>query len=64
MKYKILMQKAGTLFKTDFERAAQELSNQINQALRDGWELQGGLAVGRTTTAEIAYLMQAVVKQE
>jgi hypothetical protein len=64
MKYKILVQKAGSMLMTDFERAAQELSNKINEALRDGWEPQGGLAVGRTTTAVTVYLMQAVVKQE
>jgi hypothetical protein len=64
MRYKILMQKAGSVFKTDFERAAQLLTDQINEALRDGWQVQGGLTVGRTTAAEIAYLMQAVVKRE
>jgi hypothetical protein len=64
MRYKILAQKAGSMLMTDFERAAQELSNKVNEALRDGWEPQGGLAVGRTTTAVTAYLMQAVVKQE
>ena len=64
MRYKVLVQKAGSFFETDFERAAEELSNKINEALRDGWEVQGGLAVGRTRAAEISYLMQAIVKQE
>jgi hypothetical protein len=64
MRYKILVQKAGSMLKTDFERAAQELSDKVNEALRDGWEPQGGLAVGQTTAAPTAYLMQAVVKKE
>jgi hypothetical protein len=64
MRYKILVQKAGSFFETDFERAAQELSNKVDQALRDGWEVQGGLAVGRAKMDEISYLMQALVKQE
>jgi membrane protease subunit (stomatin/prohibitin family) len=64
MKYKILVQRAGSAFSTDFERAAQELSNRVNEALREDWQLQGGLAVGRTKIAEISYLMQAVVKLE
>ena len=64
VRYKILIQKAGSPFKTDFERAAQMLADQVNEALREGWQVQGGLATGRTTTAEIVYLMQAVVKPE
>jgi len=64
MKYRILVQKAGSFFETDFERAAEEMSNQVNEALREGWKVQGGLAVGRTKAAEISYLMQAMVKPE
>lgn len=64
MKYKILVQKAGSAFKTDFEHAAQELSDKVNQAIREGWEPHGGLATGRTTGLEIVYLAQAMIKQE
>jgi hypothetical protein len=64
MKYKILMQRAGSMVKTDFERAAQELAEKVNQALREGWQVKGGVAVGHTTTAVVAYLMQALVKPE
>jgi hypothetical protein len=64
MRYKILIQKAGTAIRTDFERAAEELSQQVNEAIRDGWTPKGGLAVGKTTAVEVPYLMQAMVKQE
>ena len=64
MRYKILVQKAGSVIQTDFERAANELAQKVNEALREGWEVQGGVAEGRTTAAEIVYLMQAIVKRE
>lgn len=64
MRYKILVQKAGSFFETDFERAAEDLSNKVNEALREGWQVQGGLAVGRSKMDEISYLMQALVKPE
>jgi len=64
MRYKILIQKAGTALKTDFERAAEELSHKVNEAIRDGWEPQGGLAVGETAVTEVPHLMQAMIKQE
>jgi hypothetical protein len=64
MRYKILVQKAGTAVKTDFERAAEELARKVNEAIRDGWTPQGGVAVGRTAAVEVPHLMQAMVKQE
>jgi hypothetical protein len=64
MRYKILVQKAGTALRTDFERAAAELSQKVNEAIRDGWVPQGGLAVGETAATERPHLMQAMVKQE
>jgi hypothetical protein len=64
MRYKILVQKAGSALKTDFGRAAEELSRKVNEAIRDGWEPKGGLTVGETTALELPYLMQAMVKKE
>ena len=64
MEYKILIQKAGSALKTDFERAAEELARKVNQAIRDGWEPKGGLAVGETAATEVPHLMQAMVKRE
>jgi len=64
MRYKILIQKAGSALKTDFERAAEGLARKVNEAIRDGWEPKGGLAVGETAGVEVSYLMQAMVKRE
>ena len=64
MEYKILIEKAGTGLRTDFARAAKALSLKVNEAIREGWEPKGGLAVGRTQAVEIPYLMQAMVKKE
>jgi hypothetical protein len=64
MKYKILVQKAGTALKTDFERAAEKLSLKVNEAIRDGWEPKGGVAVGKTAAVELPYLMQAMIKRD
>jgi len=63
MEYKILVVKAGSAWKTDFERAAQELSRRVNEAIRDGWEPQGGVNVGKTTATERAFLLQAMIKR-
>jgi hypothetical protein len=64
MEYKILMEKAGSAWKTDFARAAEALSLKVNEAIRDGWEPQGGVCVGETTATEVPFLMQAMVKRD
>jgi hypothetical protein len=64
MEYKILMERAGSAWKTDFARAAEALSFKVNEAIRDGWEPKGGLCVGKTTATEVAYLMQAMIKRD
>jgi len=64
MKYNILIQKAGTVVKTDFAGAAEKLARKVNEAIHDGWTPQGGVAVGRSAATEIPYLMQAMVKLE
>jgi hypothetical protein len=63
MEYKILVVKAGSAWKTDFDRAAQEMSRQVNEAIRNGWEPLGGVNVGKTTATERPYLLQAVIKR-
>ena len=62
MEYTILVQKAGGLFGTDFAQAAQQLAAAVNEAILDGWEPQGGLAIGQTGGTETPYLMQAMVR--
>jgi hypothetical protein len=63
MDYKVLIEQAGSAWKTDFEDAAEALSRKVNEAIRDGWEPQGGVAVGKTTAVEVPFLMQAMVKR-
>ena len=64
MEYKILIEKAGSAIRTDFERAAEALSLKVNAAIREGWEPKGGVAVGKTTAVEVPFLLQAMVKKE
>ena len=64
MEYKILIEKAGSAWKTNFERAVEALSLKVNDAIRDGWEPQGGVATGETTATEVPFLMQAMVKRD
>jgi len=64
MEYKILIEKAGSALRTNFERAAEALSLKVNEAIRDGWEPKGGIAVGETAATEVPYLMQAMVKKD
>ena len=63
MEYKILVVKAGSGWKTDFERAAREMSRQVNEAIREGWEPQGGVNVGKTVAMEKPFLLQAMIKR-
>ena len=64
MEYKILIERAGSAWRTNFERAAEALSQKVNEAIRDGWEPKGGVAVGETTATEVPFLMQAMIKRE
>jgi hypothetical protein len=62
MEYTILVQKAGGMFSTDFDKAAQELAVTVNEAILEGWKPQGGLAIGQTVGTETPYLLQAMVR--
>jgi hypothetical protein len=64
MEYKIVIERAGSAWKTDFGRAAEALAGKVNRAIRDGWEPYGGVAVGKTTAIEVPFLMQAMVKHD
>ena len=64
MEYKILIEKAGSPLKTYFERAAEELACKVDEAIRDGWLPQGGVAVGKTAATEVPFLMQAMIKED
>ena len=61
MKYQILTVRSNPgNMATDFEKAAVELSELVNQAIRDGWEPLGGVAVGNTQATMSPYLFQAM----
>jgi len=61
MKYQILVAKTVDFLSTDFEKAAQALSLDVNRAIAQGWEPQGGVAVGLTQSTHEPYLFQAMV---
>lgn len=63
MKYVILTAKATGFLGTDFEKAAKDLSGQVNLLLAEGWEPQGGVAVGTTQSTHEPHLLQAMVKE-
>jgi hypothetical protein len=63
MEYKILVVKAGSVWKTHFEQAAQEMSRRVNQAIGEGWEPLGGVNVGKTAATERPFLLQAIIKK-
>jgi hypothetical protein len=64
VKYQVITVKAMQGLQTDFEWATQELSRVVNEAIQEGWEPQGGIAVGRTRVAEAPYLFQAAIKRD
>ncbi len=64
MKYKIVTVNAviGS-FSTEFEQAAEKLSNLVNREMRDGWMPVGGVAVGQTMSTKEPYLFQAMTHE-
>jgi hypothetical protein len=63
MEYKVITVSAASGLGTDFEKAGEEMSRIVNEALRTGWRPQGGLAVGMTPHTKSTYLLQAVVRE-
>lgn len=61
MKYQVITACAYFSPVTDFERAARELSELVNQAILDGWRPLGGVAAGNTENVK-PYLLQAMVR--
>ena len=62
MNYKVVVVSAATFVGTNFEAAAEELTKEVEILLAEGWQLQGGVAVGETQTTKAPYLFQALVK--
>ena len=63
MQYKVVVVDAvkGGSWGTNFEKAAAELSRQVNEEIARGWDPPGGVNVGRTQSTENPYLLQAMV---
>jgi hypothetical protein len=61
MTYKILVKKIDNALKRNVDKAAAELTEQVNQELSLGWEPAGGVAIGSAGSAP--YLLQALVKR-
>lgn len=62
MEYKVLVVRGAGVTGTHFEKAAEELSDRVNEAIKEGWRPQGGLCVGESQVTREPYLMQAVVR--
>lgn len=63
MQYKILMNTALFGMSTDFQKAAEGLTAQVNDHLSHGWKPQGGLMFGKTMNTFEPYLFQALIKE-
>ena len=48
MEYKIIVKKAFTAFRSDFERPAEQLAAEVNEHIERGWEPQGGVGCGQS----------------
>ena len=62
MEYQVVIVSAIKGFGTNFDKAAEELAEKVNEQAQWGWRPQGGLAVGETQSMKEPYLMQAMVK--
>lgn len=61
-RYRILTTQAPGPIGTDFERAAQELAEQVDAAMAEGWEPIGGVEVAHPLGGGQPTLLQAMVK--
>lgn len=61
MQYKVIVEKVDNAFNRDVDQAALDLQRQVSEAILQGWEPLGGVAVGAAGTHP--YLLQAMVKR-
>ncbi len=59
--YKVVVREVTSVVWRDVEKAAKELTDEVNTALADGWEPQGGIASIEAGTG--VYLIQALAKR-
>ena len=62
MEYKITVVVAPGHMGTDFEKGSERLAELVNDALRQGWKPQGGIAVGEAQVTRERFILQAMVK--
>jgi len=63
MPYKIITVNAVDFIGTDFEKAAQQLSDLVTKEMTEGWKPAGGVAIGETRSTHEPYLFQAMIKE-
>ena len=63
MEYMVIVQSANFVWGTNFENAAEALSEKVNAAIADGWEPLGGLCSGETQSTKEPHLMQAMLRR-
>ena len=59
--YKVVVREVTSVIWRDVEKAAKEMTGEINAALASGWEPQGGIASIQAGSG--VYLIQAMVKR-
>jgi len=59
--YKALVKEVTSVVWRDVQKAAEELTTEVNAHLSSGWEPQGGIASIEAGTS--CYLLQATVKR-
>lgn len=59
--YRVIAKEVTSIVWRDVEKAAQDLSSEVNDALASGWEPQGGIASIQAGTG--VYLIQALARR-
>ena len=59
--YKVVVKEVTSVIWRDVDKAAQELSRDVNADLASGWEVQGGIASIQAGTG--VYLIQALQRR-
>ncbi len=62
MEYKIILVNAVKGWGTNFEKAATELSDNVNNEIEEGWEPLGGVNIGTTQSTKEPFLLQAMIR--
>ena len=59
--YKAMVKEVTSVVWRDVDKAAQQLSAEVNQMISGGWEPQGGIA--SIEAGSSVYLIQAIIKR-